>query len=1036
MAKGFKKTRLYKKMAKHGKRLAKDRLLSKRLPALYSEAASRPVDERKVVFVEGKLTKMPDAYTLLWKWLDLRYDFDLRYITLKQNTAKYRDYEQNCEGLVREIATAKYVFLNDASDVVSCVPLRPETKVVQLWHACGAFKKWGMSTADLKFGGSREALLRHPFYKNLDLVTVSSPEVEWAYREAMVLEDTPEVVRPLGVSRTDVFFDPSFVASARERVDMRYPDCRGKKVILYAPTFRGRVKTAKGPDQLDIAALRERLGGEYALLVKHHPFVKKPPEIPEGCESFAFQVGEKLPIDVLLAAADVCVSDYSSIVFEYSLFERPMAFFAPDLDDYDDWRGFYYNYGELTPGPVFQGNDELVDWLAHLDERFDPTEVRRFKQRFMSACDGFVTERIARDVFASSLERHLTRNTVEALVEENPQGKDISVIVPAYNSEQTLPRALNSLLKQTYSLDRVEVIVVDDCSSDGTWDVARRYERDYPDLIKVAQTPEQSGSPSKPRNIGLGLASGTFVFFMDADDWLGEQAILKMLDHAVEWESDVLAVKMRGRSGRAVPTAMFGEDDPACDIYRSKLMWTFAPLKLFRRSLVEHLGFPDFMPEDISFVLRALVEARTVSIASDYDYYNVAYAKGAGENISLSSWDDVESNLKAYEDLFGFIAARVPEEEQEHVLLRRLFRRDVLRTLMTIADTGGAQGREWHRRLVELVGSYYRPGAYLTTPIEKRVVLDAAFIGGYETLCAVTRCMKENADDPFGFLRYEILQPEEPDVPNVMCHAILAPNTAHDGKAFECEVGRGARAKALIERASWDADGVLSIRGSVAASHLFQAISQRTTATIMARDPETGAVRRWPCSVEWQGARTTVEDDYPARGVWSARIDAAEVMRADDSDDVEGVGADAAAVGAMADGADDDGDDVNGEDGAIDAKGASASTSAAPIDNSVDGGVAAAAAVTAAAADSAVPAEAASPAVSTASENIWYLYLMLETEGMSKQTRLRYRVISSEYPWGSLATAVEEFPDRQLLLRGSRAGNFSLVDRPAPQKRV
>ena len=163
MPKGWKKFWPYKKALKIAKRMAKDRLLSRKLPAIYEEAAKQPVDERKVLFAEGKLTAMPDAYTLLWNRLEKRYDFDLSYITLRQNSVRYKEYEQNCEAFVRELATAKYVFLNDASDVVSCVPLRPETKVVQLWHACGAFKKWGMSTADLKFGGSREDIFRHPF---------------------------------------------------------------------------------------------------------------------------------------------------------------------------------------------------------------------------------------------------------------------------------------------------------------------------------------------------------------------------------------------------------------------------------------------------------------------------------------------------------------------------------------------------------------------------------------------------------------------------------------------------------------------------------------------------------------------------------------------------------------------------------------------------------------------------------------------------------------------------------------------------------
>ena len=103
---------------------------------------------------------------------------------------------------------------------------------------------------------------------------------------------------------------------------------------------------------------------------------------------------DQLGIDAVMVAADVCVSDYSSLVFEYSLLDRPMAFFAYDRADYDDWRGFYYDYDEMTPGPIFSTTEELVDWVEHLDERFDASEVAAFRERFMSACDGHATERI------------------------------------------------------------------------------------------------------------------------------------------------------------------------------------------------------------------------------------------------------------------------------------------------------------------------------------------------------------------------------------------------------------------------------------------------------------------------------------------------------------------------------------------------------------------------------------------------------------------------------------------------------------------
>ena len=93
------------------------------------------------------------------------------------------------------------------------------------------------------------------------------------------------------------------------------------------------------------------------MLVKHHPFVRDLPEIPESSRRFAFDVSDELSIDVLLSVADACISDYSSLVFEYSLFEKPLIFFAFDKDEYDDWRGFYYDYEDMTPGPVFVDNE-------------------------------------------------------------------------------------------------------------------------------------------------------------------------------------------------------------------------------------------------------------------------------------------------------------------------------------------------------------------------------------------------------------------------------------------------------------------------------------------------------------------------------------------------------------------------------------------------------------------------------------------------------------------------------------------------------
>ena len=134
------------------------------------------------------------------------------------------------------------------------------------------------------------------------------------------------------------------------------------------------------------------------------------PPIPADCRDFAFDVTRELPINELLCSADAVISDYSSLVFEYSLFGRPMVFFAYDQDEYADWRGFYYDYDALTPGPVCTTAEGVVSALKAAAEDFDSSEVDAFRERFMSACDGHATDRIIEEVFGEKVLCEATRS--------------------------------------------------------------------------------------------------------------------------------------------------------------------------------------------------------------------------------------------------------------------------------------------------------------------------------------------------------------------------------------------------------------------------------------------------------------------------------------------------------------------------------------------------------------------------------------------------------------------------------------------------
>lgn len=367
-------------------------------PYTYKKASKKPVDPNKVVFIELRMSKLSNSFKVIFDELVSKYDYDVHTHFLLIGSGRKYQYLTRCIDMLKDIATAKYVFMNEGSNCIGSIDLRPETKLTQLWHGCGAFKKFGLSTADLIFGETRKQQLAHPFNKNYSLVTISSPEVAWAYEEAMNLSEHKEVIQATGCSRTDVFYDKEFIKNAYETLYDVVPEAKGKKVILYAPTFRGRVAKATTSKMLNIKMFYDNLGDDYFILFKHHPHAKKLPPIPHEYSSFAMDVTKLMDIEDLLCVSDICITDYSSLVFEYSLFEKPIIFFAFDLDTYFDWRGFYYDYYEMSPGPVCTTNLEMIDYIKNLDERFDKQKVKDFRYKFMRSCDGHSTERILETV--------------------------------------------------------------------------------------------------------------------------------------------------------------------------------------------------------------------------------------------------------------------------------------------------------------------------------------------------------------------------------------------------------------------------------------------------------------------------------------------------------------------------------------------------------------------------------------------------------------------------------------------------------------
>ncbi|MET9735922.1 glycosyltransferase family A protein [Streptomyces sp. NPDC006458] len=199
----------------------------------------------------------------------------------------------------------------------------------------------------------------------------------------------------------------------------------------------------------------------------------------------------------------------------------------------------------------------------------------------------------------------------------------VTVVIGAYNALPYLTRCLESVAEQSLGEHTLECVVVDDGSTDGTGKEVERFAAEHPDFVRVVHQ-NNSGGPSGPRNVGIDLARGRYVFFLDADDHLGPHAMRRMIDMAERNSSDVVLGKYVG-VGCDVPRSMFVANQEVVDLATSRVWYSLTPHKLFRRSFLLECGLrfdEDIrIGEDRIFVTKAYLQASAVSVVADEDCY-------------------------------------------------------------------------------------------------------------------------------------------------------------------------------------------------------------------------------------------------------------------------------------------------------------------------------------------------------------------------------------------------------------------------------
>lgn len=284
------------------------------------------------------------------------------------------------------LLTSKVIVTDDYLKYCRSVKLREGQKLVQIWHASGAFKRFGLDAPSRLT--RLEEYNTHSQYSD---VCVSSEYVRQFYAHAFGIDI--ETVKALGCPRTDRLLDKSKLKENADMLISKHPLLKDKKIYIYFPTFREDDGVLCDFDpKIDWDKLNDDLDDDEIFIISRHPVLKKPffkNAFYSRIKDYTFE-----ETSALLSIADVVITDYSSIIFDASLLDIPMVFYCPDYDEYE--RDFYLDFEKDLPGEIIYEDSKLLGSLRSAgNNQYFRQKMASFKEKEVGACDGKSTERIS-----------------------------------------------------------------------------------------------------------------------------------------------------------------------------------------------------------------------------------------------------------------------------------------------------------------------------------------------------------------------------------------------------------------------------------------------------------------------------------------------------------------------------------------------------------------------------------------------------------------------------------------------------------------
>ncbi len=274
---------------------------------------------------------------------------------------------------IYHIATSKICII-DSYSITSILPKRKGTKVIQIWHALGAIKKFSYQTLDTEYGRSKKMAKMLKMHKGYDLIITTSDKTTEYFRQAFNYDK--DIFYKTGLPRIDYLLNEQ--TKIRKNIFKKYPELKNKKVILYAPTFR--------KDKTDVNKLIKQIDfNKYNLIIKGH--------FNQEIKVNNKKVYTCLDVSAmdLLTVADYLITDYSAIALEAMVLNKKVFYYLYDYQQYQKSNGLNVDLKKELPSLCFDKPNELI---KHLEKNYPWAEYRRYYDKYLENVEGNSTAKI------------------------------------------------------------------------------------------------------------------------------------------------------------------------------------------------------------------------------------------------------------------------------------------------------------------------------------------------------------------------------------------------------------------------------------------------------------------------------------------------------------------------------------------------------------------------------------------------------------------------------------------------------------------